>query len=183
MSLIIGLAGKIGSGKTAIAAYITEKYNAPVYRFSQILLDILQRLHMEPTRENFQGIGACLRRGMNESVVVNAMKKDLEKEKAVIIVVDGLRYMNEVEMLRTFEHNILIGIDAPPEVRYTRCVERSEKGEEKKSFEEFLDSEQQETERQLVKVMEKVDHRIDNSLSKEDMMKRIDEILGKVVYV
>ncbi len=183
MSLIIGLAGKIGSGKTAVAAYITEKYNAPVYRFSQILLDILQRLHLEPTRENFQGIGACLRNGMCESVVVNAMRKDLEKEKAAIIVIDGIRYLNEIDMLRTFEHNILIGIDAPPETRYTRCVERKEKGEERKSFEQFLDSENQETERQLSKVLEKADHKIDNTDNKEELMKRIDDILGKVVYV
>ncbi|MEM2918596.1 MAG: AAA family ATPase [Candidatus Altiarchaeota archaeon] len=178
MALIIGITGKIGAGKTASSAYISEKYNAAVYRFSQILLDILHRLYLEPTRENFQRIGACLRKGINKNVIVDALRKDIEKEKSEIIVIDGIRYLNEVQMLRKFDRNVLLAVDAPLELRYIRCKERNEKSEETKmTLEEFIESERRETERELSTVLKKADYWIDNSGSREELMKKIDEIL------
>ena len=192
MKFIIGITGKIGSGKTIIANHISKKCNnAPIYRFSKILLDILRRLYLESTRENFQKLGSSLREEFGKDVIVNAMMRDLEKEKGKVVIIDGIRYLNEIEMLEKLKlskgnnvNTLLIGVDASPRLRYERCINR--KNEKKKesslTFEEFLIlSEKKETEKEIDLVLKKVDYLIDNNskTTKEELMKKIDEILEK----
>lgn len=181
MKLLIGLAGSIGSGKTIISEHLHERYKASEKRFSQILMDILDRLYLTYERKNLQKLGACLRESLGEDVIVNAFQKDLEKDDSDIIVIDGIRYMNEVNMLRKFENNILLFIDAPSELRYKRCRKRGEKGENKIDFEEFLKAEKMETERYLPEIEKIADYRIKNNGTTEELFQRIDEILkGKL---
>jgi dephospho-CoA kinase len=80
-------------------------------------------------------------------------------------------------MLRTFENNLLLGIDAKPEVRYGRCVIRGEKGEGKITFDEFLANENRETEKNIREVMKKTDYTINNNGTREELIKRLEEIL------
>lgn len=182
MKLVIGLAGRIGSGKTSISKYIERKYGARQIKFSQILMDILDRLHVEKNRENLQKLGAGLRNVMGKDVIVNAFEKDLESLDADIIVIDGIRYMNEIEMLRRFENNILIFVDVPPEIRYERVRGREEKsGESSTSYEEFLKAEQRETERYIDRIRNESDYAIDNTDTLENFYDKVNEILKKYV--
>ena len=45
--LIIGLVGRKGSGKGTVAKILKEKYGASVYRFSDVLREILDLLFVE----------------------------------------------------------------------------------------------------------------------------------------
>ena len=51
--LILGVAGEMGSGKEAVSKHLVNTYSANSHNFSQILKDILERLHLDVTRENF----------------------------------------------------------------------------------------------------------------------------------
>ncbi|MFQ6137212.1 MAG: AAA family ATPase, partial [Candidatus Hydrothermarchaeales archaeon] len=141
MKLVVGLVGRIGSGKGVVSEHLHEKYGASQHRFSQVLMDLLDRLYLPHDREYLQDLGACIRNTLGMEVIVDAFKRDLESDDSDIIVVDGIRYENEVEMLRSFENNLLIFIDAPPKLRYERCRDRGEKGEAGITFEEFLEAE------------------------------------------
>ena len=178
---VVGLAGKIGSGKTEVSKYLSRKYKAKEMKFSSILSDILDRLHLEKSRENLQSLGESLRKYLGANVIVNAFEKDiLMLSKNSIVVIDGIRYENEVEMLRRFPKNLLIFIDAPPKIRYHRCKKRAEKVDEKEmSFEDFLKIEERETEKHLDKIKNMADIIIDNSGSLEELYRKVDEIMEK----
>lgn len=181
MKLVVGLAGKIGSGKTVVSDYLHLKYGADQMRFSCILMDILDRLHLPPEREYLQKIGHSLRTSLGEDVIVNAFSEDLKENKSRIIIVDGIRYMNEVEMLRKFENNLLLYIDAPVEIRYNRCVRRGEKGEGELSFQEFMRAEKRETERHLDEISKIADYSITNTKSIEDLYREIDRMITEKI--
>ncbi len=177
MKFVIGLCGRIGSGKTVVSEYLHKNYGASQRRFSQILMDILDRLYLPHNREYLQKLGAALRNSIGPDVVANAFEKDIENEKNEIVVIDGIRYPNEVKLLRKFENNILIYINAPAEIRYGRCISRGEKGERNISFEKFIESENRETEKQIDEIGKTADYRIENSGSIEELYIWIEKII------
>ncbi len=177
MKLVIGLTGMIGSGKTAVSRHIQDNYGGKEHRFSRILMDILDRLYLPHERTYLQKLGKSLRADLGPDVIANAFKKDIEKDRSSILLVDGIRYENEVEMLKGFENSFLVFVTAPPEVRYERCVTRGEKGEGKITYEQFLENEKAETEKQIETVGQKADYVIENSGPLDELSKKVDEMM------
>ena len=179
MKLVIGLAGRIGAGKGTVAEYLKKRYGAQQFVYSDILGDILKRLHTPVTRESLQVLGKGLRDTLGKDVLVNAMKGDLEHGKGEMRLVDGIRYVNEVKMIRTFPQNALIFVDAPLEVRYERAKKRAEKGEALLSLDEFKELERAATEAELDKVRSMADFVIDNGGGVKDLYKKVDKLMPK----
>ncbi len=177
MMLVVGLVGRMGSGKGVISDYLYEKYGANQHRFSQVLMDLLDRLYLPHDREMLQGIGACVRNTLGAKIIVDAFKKDLESERSDVIVVDGIRYPNEVDMLRDFKENVLLFIEAPVKLRYERCKKRGEKGEADMTYKKFLAAEDRETERYIDDLKDGADYVINNSKTLENLYEKIDKIV------
>jgi dephospho-CoA kinase len=177
MKHVIGLVGRIGSGKTVVSEYLQKEYNGKEYRFSQILEDVLKRLRLPVDRTNLQKLGACLRRDFGEDVILNVMKKDINASRSSLLIIDGIRYDNEAEMLQSQERNVLIFITASPDVRYARCVERGGRGEENLTYKEFLKNERAETEKRISNLSEISDYIIDNNGTKEDLINQVNRIM------
>ncbi len=177
MKPVIGLSGRIGGGKGTIGEYLASEYGAEGRRFSDILRDLLLRLHIPAEREALQNMGATLRLRFGDDVLVQTLKKDLEAAKADIVMVDGVRYPNEVQMLRGFEKSLLFFVDAPPKIRFERVRKRGEKGEDKIDYEEFLRAENRETERYLDEIKAVADYRLDNSSSFKNLYQQVNKAL------
>ncbi len=178
MTKVIGLAGRIGSGKGTAAEHLKSEYGAEQFVYSDILADVLERLYLPATRDNLQHLGKALREGLGESVLVDAMKGDIEKGSADVRLIDGIRYVNEVEMLREFPGSRLIFIDAPLEVRHERVKERAQKGEGSMTLDEFRKKERAETERELDRVKRMADHVVDNTGTIEELHQTIDSLMN-----
>lgn len=176
MQLVIGLVGHIGSGKTSVSKYLQDNYGAKEYRFSQILMDILDRLYLPHERAHLQNLGKSLRAELGKDVIVNAFRHDLEKDQSEMLIVDGIRYENEVEMLKE-KGGQLIFVTASPEVRYERAVARGEKGEAEITFEQFLESEKAETEKHIEMIEDSADYIIDNSGTLDELHEKVDRIM------
>lgn len=177
MTLVIGLVGKISAGKGAIAEHLADRYDASVYRFSDVLKDLLQRLHLPDTRENLQNLGVVLRGAFGDGVLATALGEDIKKDEAEVIVVDGIRYENEVRMLRGFENNVLIFVTAPVEVRYKRATGRGTRGEKGLSLKEFKKLDNRETERLIDTIGKKADIRIENTGSLKELYEKVDRVV------
>jgi|Deesub1362B_J571_1020462.scaffolds.fasta_scaffold02176_6 dephospho-CoA kinase len=178
--VVIGIMGKIGSGKSEASRYIAEKYGGRIFRFSDILKDILQRLNLELKRENFIALGSALRREFGDGVIAWALKRDILTSEAQVVIVDGVRYPEEVEMIRSFENSVLIYIDASPEVRYQRAVKRGEKGEATISYEEFLKNDSAETEKRIAELAKLADYHIENNGPLEELYAALDCLLDEL---
>lgn len=179
MMLVIGLSGRIGAGKGTIAEYLKKKYGAKQLVYSDILSDVLKRLDVPVTRENLQALGKSLRSALGKEVLVKAMKADLKRAKGEMRLIDGVRYVNEAEMLRTFPHNVLIFVDAPLKVRYARAKRRNEKGEGRLSLSDFKEREKAATEKEIEKVRKMADYLIENSGSLSDLYSQVDSLMRK----
>lgn len=174
--LIIGLTGRICAGKTTISEYLRNKHGAGEFRFSNILKDILKRLHMANKRENLQALGAGIRECMGPNALLDAMVGDLEQNGSEVAVLDGVRYPNEVEMIQTLK-GVVINVSAPEKVRYERAVSRGTRGEADMTLEQFRANEQKETEKHLDKMAEIADYTIENIGSFDDIYAKIEQIL------
>jgi len=173
---ILGLIGRIGSGKTVVADYLVEKYGAEYLRFSDVLRDILARVHKLDTRENLQNMGLALRKSFGEGILAETLREDILKSSSKLVVVDGVRYEDEYDMIKEVGGR-LVYVTAPDKTRYKRTVKRGTRGEADITFEQFMASEKKETERLIDILGGKADYRIENTGTLDDLRKRVDGII------
>lgn len=178
--IILGLCGKISSGKGTIAEYAQKKYNASTHRFSTMLRDVLNRLYLDISRNNMQTLSTILRTNFSEDIMAKVMALDAKKDENQIIIIDGVRRMADIKYLKEIEGFYLVSVDADAKIRYDRLSKRSENIDDfGKSFEEFLKDEEQEAELEIPKAMAEAQIKINNNNNFEDLYKQIDKIIEK----
>jgi dephospho-CoA kinase len=179
--LILGFAGPLASGKDACKKYLEKKYGASSHRFSTMLRDILNRIYIPTSRQNIQNISLALRNCFGSDTLARVISEDVKNDNHDIVVVDGIRRMDDIVNLKNVEGFYLIGIEAKEEIRYERLKKRNENaGDDKKSFAEFLDDCKKEAELEIPKVMSNARFTINNNGSFDDLYKQIDEIIVKL---
>ncbi|MFH1403493.1 MAG: AAA family ATPase [Candidatus Altiarchaeota archaeon] len=175
---VIGLIGRIGSGKSIVAEHLVENYGAVVYRFSDVLKDVLNRVHKPITRENLQDLGVALRSAFDDQgILAEVLRADIMESDSKLIIVDGIRYYDEVEMVKGVG-GVTLYVKAPPEVRYERVVKRGTRGERHISFDEFKVSEGRETERMIDEIGSNADYTIENTGTLDELKSKVDELMS-----
>lgn len=152
--LIIGLVGQAGCGKGTAADYLREKYGAGYIRFSGILSGILEQLSIEKTRDNFIMLSEALRKMYGEDVLSFAVEKAALNAPENIVVVDGIRRLQDIVALEPLPQFKLLSIEVPAKKRYERMKKRGEKASESTmTWEKFLEEENAPTEVTIPEVM------------------------------
>lgn len=178
--IILGLVGRISSGKGTAVAYLQEKYGAGTYRFSTVLRDLLDRLYLEHTREHIVSISEVIRQGFGNDILTNTLLQDALNDPNPIIVLDGIRRVQELPALFARPEFVLVEIAADPKVRYERLIQRSENADDQtKTFAQFLADEQRSTEVTIGEVAEKAQERIDNNGTAEQLHAQLDALIAK----
>ncbi len=177
--IIIGLTGPIASGKGTIKKYIEEKYGGKDCRFSTALRDIANRIGVETNRTNLQTVSEMIRKYFGQDILAKIIANDIKTLDSNIIVIDGVRRLADIEYLKDIPGFILVRIDAKPEIRFERMIKRNEnKGDDKKTFEEFLaDHTRSDSDSEVPVVMEHASKSINNDGDLQDLYKQIDELL------
>ncbi|MBD3388137.1 MAG: AAA family ATPase [Candidatus Altiarchaeales archaeon] len=176
MRLIVGLIGRIASGKSIVADHLVKEHGASYYRFSDVLRDMLLRLQMPNTRENLQNMGLALRRLFGDGILAEALKADIEEDGSGLIVVDGIRYQDEFDMVKDLG-GVILHVTSPERVRYERVLKRATRGEAEISFEEFKRNEDKETERLIDELGENSDHTIENNGTIDGLKRQVEDFV------
>jgi dephospho-CoA kinase len=180
-SLIIGLVGRQGSGKGTVAKVLKERYHADLFRFSSILYDVLKRLTIEATRDNLIKLSGILRENFGEDVLAYAIENDALNATSDIVVVDGIRRIEDIAALEPLSQFKLIEISAPAKVRFDRMKGRGEKsGESQMSWDDFAAQEQAPTEITIPAVAARAWKAIDNGGTEEELLEKIDELMKEL---
>jgi dephospho-CoA kinase len=179
MTKVVGLIGRIASGKTIVSEYLVSEKGARYYRFSDVLKDLLLRVHKPNNRENLQNIGLAIRKVFGDGILAQALREDIAADKSGLIVVDGIRYQDEFDMVKGLG-GIVIFVTAPQRMRYERVIKRATRGEARISLEEFQRSEEKETERFIDLLGSKADIIIENTGSIADLKKRVESAVGPI---
>jgi len=181
--IIIGVAGFIASGKGTVGEYICKKYKGEVFSSGGILRDMVDRLHIEPTRDNLQKMSLALRDTYGPDILSQTLAKEVLSSKKTIIAIEGLRRPSDVDALRTMPNFHLFAVDAPIRTRWQRMRLRRQKSDDaKKTFKEFLHDSAAEAERQIGDIMKQAELILDNSGSFEKLFKQIDKAIKKIQY-
>lgn len=176
--LVLGLAGEFLSGKSSAAAFYVDKFSAKRLRFSGILDDILGILDLPLTRDNEQKLGVALRESFGEGVLAYALAKSARFGKKEIFVVDGLRKIEELQVLKQLPEFKLIYIQSTLENRFNRLQQRDEKeGEKYLSKEEFVKSHEHEADKDICKLGQFADFVVENDGSKSNFQDQLTKIL------
>jgi dephospho-CoA kinase len=127
-TLIIGLTGMPGAGKTTVANYLSRK-GIPLLIMGDVVREVAENDGLEPTSDNLAKLMLRLRKRNGPEAVahliinkIKLMKKE-DKELSVVIV-DGIRSMAEVRVLRRVGSVKLLAIHGSTLTRYTHVRER-----------------------------------------------------------
>ena len=178
--LILGFAGEMASGKGTAAKYLAEREGAATYRFSTMLRDVLKRLHLPEDRATVQKISTFLRREFGEDVMAKVMFEDARNDTHSLIVVDGVRRLEDVKYLREIPEFKLCYITAPMKTRHNRLVLRGENPDDKtKTYEQFAKDHEGEPEREIKTLEAFATEIIDNSGTLPELYQALDAIVKK----
>lgn len=176
--IIFGLVGLQGCGKGTLADILREKYGAGYFRFSAILSDIMERLAMEKTRDNYTKLSIALRQAVGEDALSYAVERAALAAPQDIVVIDGIRRPEDIVALEPLPHFHLIAIEADQELRFERMKKRGEKATEATmSWEKFLEDEGAETERTIPFTMTRAKYHLSNNGTREAFEQAIQSLL------
>lgn len=131
MTIKLGLVGKNGAGKSAVCTYLLE-HGFTCFSLSNIVRDEANRKGLDLTRDNLVSTANTLKQEKGAAFL--AIQSN-EKAIGNKIVFDSIRNVEEVNYLKN-KNVILIGIDAPIELRYQRIQQRAH-GTDHVDFETF----------------------------------------------
>ncbi|MBD3248226.1 AAA family ATPase [Candidatus Falkowbacteria bacterium] len=179
--IILGLVGEMACGKGFASRYLEEKYHASIYKFSSLLREMLSILDMKVSRENLAAISLILRERFGQNIIGKGIAKKAKNDNNPIIVLDGIRRMEDVKPLEKLKNFMLVKVVADPRVRYERFIKRNENvGDNKKTYEKFIyDQKSIETEIYIPEIMRKAKESLDNNDGAEKLYKQIDKLIKK----
>ena len=127
-TLIVGLTGMPGAGKTTVANYLSQK-GIRLLVMGDVVREVAENDGLELTSDNLAKLMLRLRkRNGPEAVahlIVNKIKLMKREDKQLsVVIVDGIRSMAEVRLLRRIGSVKLLAIHGSTLTRYTHVRER-----------------------------------------------------------
>ena len=150
MKIAIGLIGEKRAGKSTFIKILKEfldPMTLEVVSSGEILMNVLRLWHLETTRANLQRLPVLMEIGFGPGALTNAVYHTMISKHASVVVFDGVRWHNDVQMIQRFNKNLLVYITADARKRWKRSLLLQEKlGENTSSFKDFCNEEQASTE-------------------------------------
>ena len=176
MGLVLGITGPNAAGKGEVSEYLRSQ-GLTVHSLSDIVREEAAARGLPPEREHLIRIGTLLRENGGLGVLAERLLPRLQGWD----VVDSIRNPAEVDTLRSIPGFVLLGVDAPVEVRYARSRSRSRPGDPQ-SFAEFAARERQENSatpagQQLAATFALADRVIENDGDLDALRVQVDGLL------
>ena len=148
-------------------------------RFSDPLLEILDILDKERSRDNIDTLVTALREAFHDEGILNkALARRLQGIEADIIILDGLRKEKEISLVRE-RKGIVVYIAADQRIRYERRRKEAEKPDELgMSWEQFIAQADAAPQREIRQIGETLaDITIENNAGVEEFELKIKEFI------
>jgi predicted NUDIX family phosphoesterase len=177
---IIVVAGRIGSGKTETAGYLSEKLGWPLIRSGALLQEIMGTPPMgEIGRREFQARALdFIRADGGPERLAAAIEARVTNVGAERCIIDGLRHLSTYEDLSTrFGGRVsLIFVQTPPDVAYDMYRTREVQGTLTFSYRDFLEIYDAPVEAEIPSLGRKAQVYIYNSFGIEAFRRTLDEV-------
>lgn len=183
---VIGLIGPVRAGKTTACEYLRDHHNAIAFRNSEVLEKILHHLRLDRNRENLAHIGLALFDTFGRDLLAKHWLGQLEgtpPNETQVVVVDGLRFPEELSFYRQHTSFTLVAVVAPNEQRYTRsktAADRFKDGTLDK--ESFLIQSTANNEFFVEQLIKESDIVISNDKTLNDLYCKLDEFISIQIH-
>jgi len=177
MVLVIGITGRNCAGKDSVAAALGQR-GFEKHSLSDVLREELRRRGEEITRPALIAVGNELRAEEGPGVLARRVQDLMESNRVALV---SVRNPSEVEALRELPRFVLLGVEAPVEVRFERETQRGRESAPT-SLDEFKLLEERENTadpnaQQLDRTMDLADHVLVNDGSLELFEERVAALL------
>ena len=137
VKLIVCLTGMPGSGKSTIVSALKSK-GIETLNLGDGVRAEAKRRNLEPSGENLGKIMLQLREKNGPGAIANLLTDQIQNSKSNIIIVDGVRSIAEIEVLKNVGSVKLLSIEATAETRFNflKARGRSDDPETKEKFAE-----------------------------------------------
>jgi dephospho-CoA kinase len=137
VKLIVCLTGMPGSGKSTIVSALKSK-GIETLNLGDGVRAEAKRRNLEPSGENLGKIMLQLREKNGPGAIANLLTNQIQNSKSNIIIVDGVRSIAEIEVLKNVGSVKLLSIEATAETRFKflKARGRSDDPETKEKFAE-----------------------------------------------
>ncbi|MDH3619186.1 MAG: AAA family ATPase [Nitrosopumilus sp.] len=135
--LIVCLTGMPGAGKSTIAEGLKPKGYDSI-NMGNIVREEAKKRNLEPTRSNLGKLMLELREKNGPGAIAELLKSQIEFSTANVILIDGVRSNDEIEVLRKFGNVKLLAIHASTDTRFDFLQKRgrTDDPQTKEHFEE-----------------------------------------------
>jgi dephospho-CoA kinase len=122
--LIVCLTGMPGAGKSSVASFLKEK-GFEVVTMGDVVREEAKRQGLEPTDINLGRMMLKLREDLGPGAVGHIVLQKLARDGSPSnVVIDGIRSIAEVEVLKKVGHVRLLAIHASQDTRFKHLKER-----------------------------------------------------------
>ncbi len=126
-----------GAGKSTIADGLKPK-EYDIINMGNAVREEVKKRNLEPTRDNLGKLMLELREKNGPGAIAELIKSQIESSTAKVILIDGLRSNDEIQVLRKFGNVKLLAIHASTDTRFNFLQKRgrSDDPQTKDHFEE-----------------------------------------------
>lgn len=169
-----------GSGKS-LAVNAAKDRGIPVVSMGDVVREEVKLRGLEETPENLGKVSKGLREEEGSQAVANRTLPKIEKEKSRIVLVEGIRSLEEIELFKKhYPDFTLVAIQASPETRFKRLCER-ERSDDSLDIKTFQERDARETNFGIRSAMALADYLIVNEGCEDELIEKMRTILGKII--
>lgn len=139
---LILVAGLPGSGKSVFSK-VAEKNSIPVVSLGDVVREEARKRGLDLSAENLGKIATELRQRYGKDIMARRVVTKLLYSESPIIVVDGIRSLDEVECFKKFFDVVIVAIHASPKTRFSRLRARG-RPDDPRSWSDFRERDERE---------------------------------------
>lgn len=181
--LALGFVGRLHAGKGVTISYLVDKYGFYASSCSDRIREEIRREGKEINRDNLQATAGRLRVEFGPDVLAKRTWEEIQKSGLDKVAVDSIRGKEEAEFFKKVPGFILVAIVSDPKVRFERVLAQKRESDDPVSWDEFLKTDERDDNqegRNISACMTLADYKIDNNGTKEELYKKIDELIDKL---
>ncbi len=179
--VVIGITGTIGAGKGTVVDFLVEQKGFVHFSAREFIARTILERGLTVNRDTLTAIGNEIRANNHPGYVIEALYNQATQDGKNCII-ESVRTLGEIEILRTKSNFFLLAVDARPRLRFNRIRKRKSETDNV-DFETFLANEKREmhssdpTKQNLSACIAQADFIISNNGTVEEMVKQLKNFL------